>query len=451
MQARFATTSHHFLAMALVISMLASACGKKNPSASATKPPPVLVEVQQAKAGVLEDSSEFVGTLEAKQRVTLKPQIGGRIEQILVSQGDVVKPGTPIVQLRPERNQASVGAAVASVNAQQSTVVNSQAAVKAAEAEVARRTSDIKRLEAELHNQDANLKLARVNYERTKGLVTQGALARQSLDDRTQQIDSAIAARDVAVQSLEVAKKDLIAAQAQLRGAEASVDQNQSQLQRTRSELAVQVEDLQYNRVVAPIQGTVGDVPIRVGDYVNLGDSLTSIIQNDELDLRISVPTARLAQLRRGLTVELLDPVTGKQLANGRMQFIAPQVNTGEQAILTKARFPNQNDALRDGQFVRARVIWNQRPGILVPTVAVKAVGAQAFVFVAQTKTQNGQTRQVARQKPVKLGVTQGQNYQVLSGIDESDKLIVSGIQSLTDGAAIKPAASKTTAFVKSN
>jgi multidrug efflux pump subunit AcrA (membrane-fusion protein) len=147
----------------------------------------------------------------------------------------------------------------------------------------------------------------------------------------------------------------------------------------------------------------------------------------------------------------LLDPVTGKQLANGRMQFIAPQVNTGEQAILTKARFPNQNDALRDGQFVRARVIWSQRPGILVPTVAVKTVGAQAFVFVTQSETQNGQTRQVAQQKPVKLGVTQGQNYQVLSGIDESDKLIVSGIQSLTDGASIRPAPSKTASFVKSN
>lgn len=451
MQARFAKTSHHFLAMALVISMLASACGKKNPSASASGPPPVLVEVQQAKAGVLEDSSEFVGTLEAKQRVTLKPQIGGRIVQILVNQGDVVRRGTPMVQLRPEQNQASVNAAAAGVNAQQSTVANSQAAVKAAEAQVAHQTSDIKRLEADLQNQEANLKLAQVNYQRSKTLVTQGALAQQSLDNATQQIKSAIAARDAAKQALEVGRKDLIAAQAQLRGAEATVDQNQSQLQRSRSELDVEVQSLDYNRVLAPIQGIVGDIPVRVGDYVNLGDSLTTIIQNDELDLRISVPTPRIPQLRRGLTVQLLDPVTGKQLAKGGMQFIAPQVNTGEQALLTKARFPNENGALRDGQFVRARVIWSQRPGILVPTVAVKPVGAQAFVFVAQTKAQNGQTRQVARQKPVKLGVTQGQNYQVISGINPGDKLIVSGIQSLTDGAAIQPAASKTTAFVKSN
>jgi RND family efflux transporter MFP subunit len=451
MPARFATTSHHFLAMALVISMLASACGKKNPSASASGSPPVLVEVQQVKTGVLEDSSEFVGTLEAKQRVTLKPQIGGRIVQILVNQGDVVRRGTPMVQLRPEQNQASVNAAVAGVNAQQSTVANSQAAVKAAEAQVAHQISDIKRLEADLQNQEANLKLTQVNYQRAKILVTQGALAQQNLDNATQQINSAIAARDAAKQALEVGRKDLIAAQAQLKGAEATVDQNQSQLQRTRSELDVEVQSLDYNRVLAPIQGTVGDIPVRVGDYVNLGDSLTNIIQNDELDLRISVPTPRIPQLRRGLTVELLDAVTGKQLANGKMQFIAPQVNTGEQALLTKARFPNENGALRDGQFVRARVIWSQRPGILVPTVAVKPVGAQAFVFVAATKSQNGHSRQVAQQKPVKLGVTQGQNYQVISGINQADKLIVSGIQSLTDGAAIQPTASKTTAFVKSN
>lgn len=400
------------------------------------------VKAQPVKTGVLQDSSEFVGSLEAKQRVTLRPQIGGRIVQILVNQGDAVERGTPIIQLRPERSQASVGAAAASVKAQRSTVVNSQAAVKSAEAEVARQAADIKRLEAELRSRNADLKLAQVNYRRTEQLVKEGAQAQQTLDNRTQEINTAIAARDAAVQSLEVAKKELIAAQAQLRGSQASVDQNRSQLQRTQAELAVQVEDLEYNRVVAPITGIVGDVPLRVGDYVNLGDSLTSIIQNDELDLRIAIPTERLSQLRRGLTVELLDPNTGKQLATGSINFIAPQVDTGEQAILTKARFPNRDGALRDGQFVRARIIWSDRPGMLVPTVAVSRVGAQNFVFVVETETQNGQSRQVARQKPVKLGTTQGQDYQVISGIEEGEKLITSGIQSLTDGASIQLASS---------
>ncbi|MBD2019150.1 efflux RND transporter periplasmic adaptor subunit [Leptolyngbya sp. FACHB-36] len=429
---------HYLLGTALVLTALTTGCRGKDPAATASGPPPVAVTIQAIGSGTLQESSEFVGTLEAKERVNLRPQIAGRVERILARQGDVVTAGMPILQLRPERNQASVQAAVSGVDAQRATLANSTAGVKAAEAEVARRSADIQRLQAELRSRNADVKLAQVNYSRAQTLVAEGASARQSLDERTQQINAATAARDAATQSLEVARKDLAAAQAQLAGTRATVQQSQSQLQRTQAELAVQVEDLNYNRVVAPIVGIVGDIPTRVGDYVNVGDTLTSIIQNDELDLRISVPIARQAQLRSGLTVELLDPNSGKRLRAGRLTFIAPQVNTQEQSILTKARFPNRDQQLRDGQFVRARLIWNQRPGILVPTVAVSRVGAQDFVYVAETESKDGKSRQVARQKPVKLGTTQGQQYQVISGIKSGDQLITSGIQSLTDGAAIQ-------------
>jgi RND family efflux transporter MFP subunit len=429
---------YRLLGIGLLVATCTTACRSQNPTASAKEPPPVSVTVQAIDNGTLQENSEFVGTLEAKQRVNLRPQIAGRVEQILAGQGDTVTTGAPILQLRPERSQASAQAASAGVATQRATLANSQTGVKAAEAEVARRAADIQRLQAELRSRHADLKLAQVNYNRAQTLVAEGAVAQQSLDERTQQIDAAIAARDAAIQSLQVARKDLAAAQAQLVGSQATVRQNESQLQRTQAELAVQVEDLNYNRVVAPIVGIVGDIPIRVGDYVNVGDTLTSVIQNDELDLRISVPIARQAQLRNGLTVELLDPNSGKRISSGRLNFIAPQVNTQEQSILTKARFPNRDRRLRDGQFVRARLIWNQRPGILVPTVAVSRVGAQDFVFVAETESKDSKSRQVARQKPVKLGTTQGQQYQVISGIKSGDQLITSGIQSLTDGATIQ-------------
>lgn len=447
------TTRCRLFAVIAAIATCTTACRNQAPSATAASgPPAVAVTVQEIKPGTVQDSSEFVGTLEAKQRVILRPQIGGRVEQILAEQGDAVEPGTPIFQLRPERNQASVGAATAGVDVQRATLVNSQTAVSAAEASVARQSAAIQRAQADIRSRNAELKLAQVNYDRAQALVAEGAFARQTLDERTQQINTAIAARDAANQSLEVARKEFAAAQAQLNGARATVLQNRSQLQRTQAELAVQVEDLNYNRVVAPMIGIVGDIPIRVGDYVNQGDSLTSIIQNDELDLRIGIPANRQDRLRLGLAVQLLDPNSGKQLSVGKLNFISPQVNTSEQAILTKARFPNRNQRLRDGQFVRARLIWNQRPGMLVPTVAVSRVGTQDFVFVVETESKDGKSRQIARQKPVKLGTTQGQSYQVISGIEPGQQVITSGIQSLTDQTPIQIAqVNNTQAFNQSH
>jgi hypothetical protein len=54
------------------------------------------------------------------------------------------------------------------------------------------------------------------------------------------------------------------------------------------------------------------------------------------------------------------------------------------QSILAKASFDNSEGQLRDGQFIRAKVIWNTRPGILIPTTAISRVAGQNFVFVAQ-------------------------------------------------------------------
>ena len=237
---------------------------------------------------------------------------------------------------------------------------------------------------------------------------------------------------------MESAKQARNSAVSQLTATQATVNQSISQLKRAQADADVQIEDLRYNRVVAPINGIVGDIPVRVGDYVNLGDALTNITQNDELDLRIPVPTNRINDLRVGLPVELLEPKTGERLASGRLNFVSPQVDTAAQAVLTKARFPNSNNQLRDGQFVRAKMIWSQSAGILVPVEAVSQVGAQDFVYVSQTETKDGKSRQVARQKPVKLGAIQGQSYQVISGIEKGEQLIVSGIQSLTDGAEIQ-------------
>jgi len=84
---------------------------------------------------------------------------------------------------------------------------------------------------------------------------------------------------------------------------------------------------------------------------------------------------------------------------------------------------------------VRAKVIWGKRRGVLIPASAVSRVAGENFVYVAQ----KGESKLIARQKPVKLGEIQGNNYQVIDGLQPGEKLIVSNIIKLSDGAAIIP------------
>lgn len=400
------------LGTVLLASVLTSGCKGGEDSATASGPPPVPVKLQVLSSRQVEDSSEFVGSLEALERVVLRPEIEGRIVEIPVSNGSRVSKGTPIVQLRPDDTQAEYASAVARTNSARSATETARANLQAAEADRASAASEVE--------------LQRVQFQRSERLVNEGVQAKQELDIARRNLDTEVA-------SLRAAEKQVEAARASLNQASADVKQAQA-------DAAAANVSVQYKQVLAPITGVVGDFPVKVGDYVSTGDTLTNITQNDFMDLRISVPINRSSQLRVGLPVELIDPNTRERLARGNIYFISPEVNSGDQAILTKARFPNQNGSLRDRQFVRAKVIWSNRPGILIPTTAVSTIGAQDFVFVAQ----KGE-KPVVRQRPIKLGGIQGQSYQVIDGVRPGEEIAVTQILNLRDGTAIQPASEEAT------
>ena len=105
----------------------------------------------------------------------------------------------------------------------------------------------------------------------------------------------------------------------------------------------------------------------------------------------------------------------------------------------------NPDLTLRSSQFVRARIVWQTRPGISIPVTAVLRISGSYFVFVAEDAkgpaAGGGGPGLVARQRPVKLGPIAGDNYVVLDGLKPNERIVVSGVQKLADGAPIAPQA----------
>lgn len=378
----------------------------------APQPPPgVLVKVLEVQSSRIKERSTFLGTLEAKQGVELRPETEGRVTQIFVSSGSTVAPGQPIIQLSPDKTQADFGAAVANINVAAAASSNTQAQLRAVEAE---RTTAV-----------AELELQNTEFQRTAKLVKQGVLAQQVLDQVKRDRASAQAA--------------LKAVDEQIQAAKASLSQSKASLSQAKAGALSAREDLQDTRIVAPIAGIVGDIPIKLGTYVQAGDTLTTIIQNQVLEINLNIPIEKRDQLQVGLPVELSPAQSQKTLTTGRISFISPTVNGNSQSVLAKASFPNAKGNLRDGQRVEAKVVWKTRPGVLVPTTAISRLGGKAFVFIAdQPQQQEGQVpSMVARQQPVELGSIQGNNYQVLDGIQTGETIVVSGLQNLKDGAPL--------------
>jgi RND family efflux transporter MFP subunit len=222
--------------------------------------------------------------------------------------------------------------------------------------------------------------------------------------------------------------------QADLDRAESAHKNAAAQLAAVQSQIREDQVELQYYRVTAPTSGVVGDVAIREGDRVTPAMPMTTIDQPEGLEVYINVPLERATDLRQGLIVDLLDG-GGKVLASNPVTFIAPRADDATQSVLVKVALRTMPPGLRVMQYVRARIIWNNDPGLTVPVLAVNRIAGQSFVFVAEPGPQGF----VARQKPVMLGDVVGEEYVVQSGLQPGERLIVSNVQKIGDGVPVKP------------
>jgi RND family efflux transporter MFP subunit len=194
-----------------------------------------------------------------------------------------------------------------------------------------------------------------------------------------------------------------------------------------------QEKELGYYRITAPFDGIVGDIPVHVGDYVSATTMLTTVDENKDLEAYIYIPTERASQVHNGLGVQILDN-NGAAVENTAIDFVSPQVDDQLQGILVKA--PIRSPLLRTQQLVKARVVWGMSPKPVVPVLAVTRLGGQAFVFLAQDA---GGGHFVAHEQAISLGDTVGNNYAVLAGLNNGDKVIVSGTQFLQDKMPVMP------------
>ena len=251
--------------------------------------------------------------------------------------------------------------------------------------------------------QEANVRYAQIQLDRARKLFAAGVVPKADVDNAQTTYDAAVA---------------------QLKALSDQVNQQQV--------------ELHYYRVAAPMDGIVGDIPVHMGDRVGVTTLLTTVDEPGPLEAYIYVPADRARNLKLGLTVQLADDA-GIKIADTRITFLSPQVDTETQTVLAKATVESPR-GLRVAQQVRAQVVWSSHEGTVIPVLAVTRISGQFFAFLA-VKEGNGT---VARQRLLKLGDTLGNDYVVLEGLKPGDHIIVSGLQFLQDGMPVMEQAQQT-------
>jgi len=255
------------------------------------------------------------------------------------------------------------------------------AEARAAEGSVARQQADQENLTRQV--------------ERNRALLEQGAISPQTFDDLVARAQASSAALEEAEARLELVRRRL---------ADASV--------------------------VAPFTGVVGERFVDTGAYLEPGDPLFEIVDDDPLEIAFQVPERHLGQLELGRPVELQVRSRPDEIFSGAVSFVSPVVDPVNRTVQVKARVENPGRRLRAGQFADVRLALEDRPdAVVVPEAAIVPGRERDVVY----RVRDGRAEQVT----VTLGARAPGRVEIRSGIQAGDTVVVAGQQRLRDGAPV--------------
>lgn len=218
----------------------------------------------------------------------------------------------------------------------------------------------------------------------------------------------------------------------ELENQKVAYEKAKSALESNKAQIKEQTEQLKYHNIAAPFSGTIGDVPVKVGEMVSPDNILLSVTQNETLELNLGVQAEYVYKLKKGLTVQILD-YENKMISESKIDFVSPKIDSSTQTILAKAYFKNPDNILKADQTVKAKLIFDTQKSLLLPIGSTTHLGGQDFTYIVNVE--NG--IKTAHQIPIEIGKMQDGKYIVKNGLKENDTVIVKGNQKLYEGAPI--------------
>lgn len=377
--------------VSLIVPVLVISSGCSSRSAQGAQQNTPDVEVLQVAKEDVPIYAEWIGTLDGLVNADVRAQVTGYLLKQGYQEGSFVKEGQLLFQIDPRPFQAALDQA-------QGQLAQANAALANAEA-VQRRTE--------------------LDVQRYRPLAEQQAASQQDLDNAVQNNLAALA-------TVETAK-------AQIKTYEAGVETAKI--------------NLDFTRLVAPIDGIAGQALLQVGALVTPGSGIvTSVSTVDPIKVYFTVgepqylawrkryPTdASRAQADKELRLQLILADGSTYPDEGKFYFADRQVDQSTGAIRIAGLFPNPDNVLRPGGYAKVRAIIRRQPGaLLVPQRAVSELqgGYQVAVIGADDKVDV---------RTVTVGDRVDNRWIITSGLNAGDRVVVEGVQRMRTGVRVNP------------
>ncbi|MNF67136.1 Multidrug resistance protein MdtA precursor [compost metagenome] len=331
----------------------------------AVPPAPISVNAAEAVERPWQSRLPAIGTLKAFQGIDLTVEVAGTARDVLFQSGEKVRLGQPLIQMDSEVEQASLATA------------------------------------------QAELGLARVEYQRGRNLIARQAISRSEFDRLS----------------------------AELQKADASV----AQLQAT----------LAKKRILAPFAGTIGIRQVDVGDYLASGTTIATLQDLSTLFVDFFLPEQNVPQLAIGQDVRVQVAAYPDQVFEGRISAINPKVEATTRNLLVRASLANPDEKLLPGMFANLQVLLvGETPQVLVPETAITYTlyGNSVYVIEEQAaegdadgpaSAADGQAVLRVERRFVETGERREGQVVILKGLQAGERVVSAGQLKLDNGARV--------------
>ena len=417
------TGCHHSL---LITGLLCLVPGSLRTACSQDASPVVVSRVIEAEVNT---GQRVVGTVKPLRTSTIGSAVDGRVEELLVNQGNAVEQGQVLARLRTATLEIQRSAAKAEVELAQQSLI---------ELQNGSRPEDIAEAEANMRGAEAAFSHADSNLKRIQQLATTRAASASDLTVAKQQADAARFAYQ-ATQALydrikQGPRTEMIAQAAA-----------QVELQQQRLNL---IEDqISKFTIVAPFDGFVSAEFTEMGAWLSRGDPILEVVQLSEVEIQADVTAESVVNLRVGNVVRVEFPELPNELLTGTVDRIVPvaaaRTRTFPVMVRAKNRIENGLPMFLAGMLVRVDLpSGTKKTQPLVPKDALVLNGKDRAVFVvdvsAQDGSANGERIGIARKVPVDIGIAVEDRIQVRGDLKHDDLVVVVGNERLIPGAEVR-------------
>jgi multidrug efflux pump subunit AcrA (membrane-fusion protein) len=397
------------IGLIFLILLLIYACGRKE-EAAIEKPDPVPgIRTETVRLSAVEEMHEAVGTVRSKTTSVLSSKAVGHILSIHVREGDRIREGQLLVEVDDRDSRAQL--------------LKARAGLREVQEGLREIEENIRSAESAGEAAEAGKSLARVTFHRYQSLLEEKSVSQQEFDEvRTK---------------LKIAEAEADRAERMLRGLLAKRGQILAKVEQVKADITSARVYVGYSRITSPINGLVTAKHAEIGSLAAPGLPLLTVEDNLHYRLEASVEDSMLKRIKLKAPVLVSIDALGPQKFSCKVMEIVPASDPGSRSSTVKIDLldgkgrPIGQPTVRSGLFGKAFFPVGQKRILMVPLKAILQHGQLASVFILDESN-------ILRLRLIKTGKPYEDRWEVLSGLNEGDRIVVEGVERVKEGDRIQ-------------